>query len=87
MTNSFPIHSVDTALEASVPLLESAPGIFGSVLNLMAVMAQSRLLLEGYQQLYSLGNRTHYTVEELQVVYMTISYERDCSYCMAAHSF
>lgn len=53
----------------------------------MAVMAESPLLLEAYQQLYLLGSRTHFTAEELQIVYMTISYERDCNYCMAAHSF
>lgn len=83
----FEVHSIETAPEGSAPLLKRAKEIFGAVPNLQAVMAASPALLEGYQLLYELGGKTSFSALERQVIYLSISFENGCNYCMAAHSF
>jgi uncharacterized peroxidase-related enzyme len=84
---SFQVHTEESAPEASLALLERAKSVFGAVPNLQAVMAESPLLLEGYQTLYDLSSRASFSAVERQVVFLAVSYENACEYCMAAHSF
>lgn len=53
--------------------------------HLHAVMAESPQLLEGYQMLHSLFQKTEFNSEELTVVWQTINIEHDCHYCVPAH--
>jgi hypothetical protein len=55
---SFSLHTVDTAPEASKPLLATAGRAYGFVPNLLAGMATSPALLEGYMTLAGIFSKT-----------------------------
>ncbi len=82
----FTYHSIESAPEASKPLLEASLQRYKFVPNLHAVMAESPELLQAYQVLADLYNKTSLSVLERQIVLLAINYENDCHYCVAAHS-
>ncbi len=82
----YPLHSLDTAPEAARPILGAAQASWGFVPNLLAVLAEAPVALEGYTTLFGLFDRSSFTPVERQVVYLTVNYENDCHYCMAGHS-
>lgn len=83
----FDIHSLDSAPEASKPLLAKSQAAFGRVPGLHGVMAESPALLEGYQILHKLfAESTNFDAEELTVVWQTINVEHACHYCVPAHT-
>lgn len=83
----FPIHTVDSAPDASKPLLEKSLAAFGRVPGLHGTMAESPALLEGYQILHKLfAESTSFDADELTVVWQTINVEHACHYCVPAHT-
>lgn len=80
-------HSIDTAPDASKPILKEAKNQFGFELNLFGVMAESPLALKAYTQLNELiEENAALTPQEQQVVMLTVSTRNGCEYCVAAHS-
>jgi len=84
--SSFRIHDIDTAPEASRPLLENSAKAFGRIPNLHAVMAESPEHLEAYKTLHALFERSSLSKVERNVVWMTINVENACHYCVPAHT-
>lgn len=84
--STFTLHTLETAPEASKPLLEQSQKAFGMLPNLHAVMAEAPGLLEGYQVLHNLFANSSFNAEELTVVWQTINVEHGCSYCVPAHT-
>lgn len=83
----FTVHTPDTAPEASKPILEATQKGFGGMLpNLYGVMAESPALVEAYQALGKIFAKTSLSDVERHIVWLTINYENECTYCMAAHS-
>lgn len=83
----FDLHTAKTAPEGSRSALESIEKKIGFVPNLLAVLAESPAALQAYSNLTgALQHSTGLTSAELQVLYLTISAENGCGYCMAAHS-
>ena len=83
----FQIHTVETAPDASQPILEAAQKAFGGMLpNLYGLLAESPPLLESYMTLGKAFSKTSLTKTEQQIVWLTVNYEYECTYCMAAHS-
>lgn len=80
------IHNLETAPPDSKPLLENSQKNIGMIPNLHGVMASSAPLLEGYQTLHSLAQKTAFDAEELTVVWQTINVEHNCHYCVPAHT-
>ncbi|MEO1557385.1 MAG: carboxymuconolactone decarboxylase family protein [Pseudomonadota bacterium] len=81
------VHTLDTAPEASKPLLENSIKAFGRLPSLHGVMATSPGLLEGYQHLHRLAiHGTAFTSEERTVVWMTVNVANRCHYCVPAHT-
>ena len=68
-------------------VLEKAKAQVGFIPNMYAGMANSPGLLQTYLDGYA-AFRTHsgFTPAEQEVVFLTISRENGCDYCMAAHS-
>lgn len=83
---NFTIHTLESAPEASKPLLQKSLQGFGMIPNLHGVMAESPALLEGYQLLHKLFQETSFNAEELTVVWQTINVEHSCHYCVPAHT-
>ena len=83
----FDIHTMDTAPEASKPLLARSQAAVGRIPGLHGVMAESPALLEGYQVLHKLFSQdTSFDADELTVVWQAINVEHACHYCVPAHT-
>ena len=81
------VHDLDSAPDASKPLLENSIKAFGRLPSLHGVMAASPGLLEGYQHLHRLAIKgTAFTPEERTVVWMTVNVANACHYCVPAHT-
>ena len=85
MTDSFTIHTIDSAPNASKPLLEKSLANFGMIPNFHAVIAEAPAALEAYMKLHELFMQTSFTSTEQHVVWMTINTENECHYCIPAH--
>jgi alkylhydroperoxidase family enzyme len=84
--SNFTLHTKDSAPEAAKPLLDNSQKAFGMVPNLHAVMAEAPTLLEGYQVLHELAQKTSFDADELTVVWQTVNVEHECHYCVPAHT-
>ncbi len=82
----FTLHTIETAPEASKPLLEKSQKAYGMIPGLHAVMAESPGLLKGYQELHELFANSSFDKDELTVVWQTINVENECHYCVPAHT-
>jgi AhpD family alkylhydroperoxidase len=82
----FPTHSIETAPPTAKPLLEAAKQAYSFVPNLLATMAESPALLEGYMTLSGIFNKTKMSETERQIILMTNNRLNGCVYCMAAHT-
>ncbi|MBC8755755.1 carboxymuconolactone decarboxylase family protein [Kordia sp. YSTF-M3] len=80
------VHTLETAPEASKPLLENSVKEFGMLPNLHGVLAESPGLLEAYKMLHKLFQNSSFNTEELTVVWQTINVEHACHYCVPAHT-
>ncbi len=85
-SSTFTVHNAESAPEASRPFIERAQKQFGMVPNLIGLLSESPVAVETYQTLASLFSRTSFTPTERNLVWLTIIYENDCNYCMAAHT-
>ncbi|WP_456656437.1 carboxymuconolactone decarboxylase family protein [Bradyrhizobium sp. JR3.5] len=54
--------------------------------NLHRVLAQSPAALEAYSSLWGIAEKTSFTPQERNIVYLAIIYENECTYCMAGHT-
>ena len=82
----FPIHTAETAPEASRERLEAAQKALGFIPNLYATMAEAPAVLEGYQTLAGIFEKSDLNMTELQIIMMTNNVQNGCEYCMAAHT-
>jgi len=84
---SLPPISLANADERAKPLLEAAKKQTGMVPNMYENMANFPALLETYGNGYNLFRKEGgFTPVEQEVIFLTISKENGCDYCMAAHS-
>lgn len=84
--SDFRIHDLQSAPEASRPILAASEKAFGFLPNLLGVMAESPALLEAYTTLSGIVRKTAFTTEERELLLLTISVANGCEYCVAAHS-
>ncbi|MBM96277.1 MAG: carboxymuconolactone decarboxylase [Oceanospirillaceae bacterium] len=82
----FTLHTLESAPDASKPLLEDSARIYGMIPKLHAVLAESPEALEAYKQLHNHVLNSSLTAEEKTVVWQTINVEHGCHYCVPAHS-
>lgn len=82
----FTIHTIDSAPEDSKPLLEKSMKNSGFVPNLHGVFAEAPELLEAYQTVGKLFQKSSFNNDELTVVWQTINVEHECHYCVPAHT-
>jgi AhpD family alkylhydroperoxidase len=77
-----PVHTVDSASEASRDTLKSLEARFGKVLNIHGAMAHSPLVLDAYAALQHsiLDGRTQ------EAIALVVAAVDQCTYCQAAHT-
>ena len=83
---TFPVHSSDTAPEASKPILAAAQKKFGFVPNLIRVMAEAPAAAEAYTTIMDIFESSSLSDAEKQTVLLSASFVNECDYCMAAHT-
>jgi uncharacterized peroxidase-related enzyme len=78
---------VDSARPREREVLDGALKQVGFIPNMYANMVNAPALLETYLLGYSrFREEAGFTPAEQEVVFLSISFENSCSYCMAAHS-
>ncbi len=83
----FELHSIESAPEAVKPDLEATQEAYGTVFNLYRGFATSPATLKIYLAINELlKEHGQLTPVEQQVVYLTVSAENGCTYCVGAHS-
>lgn len=82
----FPIHSQETAPEASRTTLEATAKKYGFIPNLFGVLAESPTAVQAYAAINRALVQSVLSPVEQQVVALTVSATNDCAYCMGAHS-
>ncbi|MGY0392341.1 carboxymuconolactone decarboxylase family protein [Bizionia sp. KMM 8389] len=80
------IHTIETAPEASKPLLENSQKAYGMIPGLHGVLAGAPGLLDAYQKLHELFVNSSFNNDELTVVWQSINVEHGCHYCVPAHT-
>lgn len=82
-----PLVEFDTAIELQKELLSITKKEFRMIPNMYKAMANTPILLKTYMDA-SKGFRTqsNFSATEQEIIFLTISVENNCSYCMAAHS-
>lgn len=79
--------TVDSAPEASRPVLERTAKMYGFVPNLYGVLANAPAAVHAYASLNEvLGEHGQLSPAEQQAAILAISVENGCTYCVAAHS-
>ncbi|MBX9867609.1 MAG: carboxymuconolactone decarboxylase family protein [Burkholderiales bacterium] len=82
-----PAITLETAENAALDVLNKAKKQLGFVPNMYQNMANSPELLDIYLDGYNKFRQTSsFTSAEQEVIFLTISRENECHYCMAAHS-
>jgi AhpD family alkylhydroperoxidase len=82
----YEVHTVETAPEASKPLLRNLKSTIGMIPNLAASMSESPELLNGFLTIREILYGGSFTPGEIQVLALTNAFENGCRYCMAFHS-
>jgi len=80
------IHTLETAPEASRPMLEEVQQSFSMIPNLIGVMADAPAALEAYLNVAAAFAKSSLSPLEQQIVLLTTSVENQCTYCVAAHT-
>ena len=73
MMENFSVHTIDTAPDASRPLLEGAQKTFGFVPNLIGVLAESPAVAEAYLTLSQIFDKSSLNAVERQVAILAVS--------------
>lgn len=85
---NLPFLSIDTTDGKGKDLLQDAERRLGFLPNGYGGMVNVPALFESYVTTYKLmRSECGFTSVEQEVVFLAISHENDCDYCMAAHSF
>jgi len=80
--------SIDDAELGVKDVLINTRNAMGFIPNMYAAMANSSILLDTYASGYKLfREKSGFSSIEQEVIFLTISRENACTYCMAAHSF
>lgn len=85
---NLPPVTLDSATGKARDVLEKAQAAVGFIPNMYANMVHSPGLLQTYLDGYAAFRAdSGFTPPEQEVVFLTISHENGCEYCVAAHSF
>lgn len=80
--------TVATADAISAEIMDQTQASLGMIPNMYGLMANNTALLDGYRHAYdSFRKNSGFTPPEQEVVFLSVAFENECDYCMAAHSF
>ncbi|MEK6346724.1 MAG: carboxymuconolactone decarboxylase family protein [Burkholderia sp.] len=81
-----PLHTIDTAPEASRRHLEQSLAANGFLPNLVASLANAPTALETYLSVAAINGRSGLSLAEREVVQITAAAIHGCGFCVAGHT-
>lgn len=86
--STLPLLTIETATGKAKSLLEKAKQALGFVPNMYGAMANEPALFEAYSTGYAAFRaECGFSPVEQEVIFLVISRDNGCDYCVAAHSF
>lgn len=82
----YTVHTPENSTGRRKAALERTQEAFGAIPNLLGLLAESPPVLEAYMDLVARLRQTTLTPEEQQIMFLVVSRENSCSYCIAAHT-
>ncbi|QOZ31416.1 carboxymuconolactone decarboxylase family protein [Bradyrhizobium sp. CCBAU 53421] len=82
----FPVHTLDSAPEASKPALREVEARFGMIPNLAATMATSPVLIQSFIGIFDKVHGGSFTEQQIQTVLLTDAVTNGCTWAVALHS-
>ena len=69
-------------------IMQATKDTMGFVPNMYGIMANNPALLDAYTYTYhTFRDNAGFTTIEQEVIFLSVAYENECDYCVAAHSF
>jgi uncharacterized peroxidase-related enzyme len=85
---SFEAKTIETADPIAATIMSDTNKKLGFVPNMYGLMANNPSLLEAYTSSYNTFRaNAGFSPQEQEVVFLSVAFENNCKYCMAAHSF
>jgi uncharacterized peroxidase-related enzyme len=81
-----PLHTFESAPEASRPFIEKAQANNGFLPNLVASLANAPTALETYLTVAAINGRSGLTLAEREIVQITAAGIHGCGFCVAGHT-
>ena len=82
------LKTIENADSISSEILKTAKNKMGMIPNMYAGMANNTALLDAYIKSYNtFRENSGFNSQEQEVVFLSVAFENNCDYCMAAHSF
>ena len=82
----FPVHTLDTAPEASKSALRDVQARFGMIPNLAGTMATSPVLVQSFIGIFDKVHGGSFTEPQIQTVLLTDAVTNGCAWAVALHS-
>jgi AhpD family alkylhydroperoxidase len=82
----FPVHTLDSAPEASKSALRDVQARFGMIPNLAAAMATSPVLVQSFVGIFDKVHGGNFTEPQIQTVLLTDAVTNGCAWAVALHS-
>ncbi|QPF85824.1 carboxymuconolactone decarboxylase family protein [Bradyrhizobium genosp. L] len=82
----FPVHTFDTAPDASRPSLNDVQARFGMIPNLAAAMATSPVLIQSFIGIFDKVHGGNFTEPQIQTVLLTDAVANRCTWAVALHT-
>lgn len=80
--------TIDNAHPLASNILKKSKESLGFIPNMYAGMAINPSLLDSYSYSYnSFRENSGFSPQEQEVIFLSVAYENNCEYCVAAHSF
>lgn len=86
MKNGYLIHNIENTNPASQEALAKVKEHYQFIPNALGALAESPESVLAYLALDDLVNKNSLTDEQRHIVFLTITREYDCCYCVAAHT-
>ncbi|MDR7336125.1 carboxymuconolactone decarboxylase family protein [Roseateles asaccharophilus] len=84
----FTVHTLETAPEASAPLLQQTLNAWGFIPKLHGTLAESPIALGAYNALFTaITTKGTLDAKEQQVAFQAVNVLHGCEYCTAGHTF
>jgi AhpD family alkylhydroperoxidase len=83
---NFPVHTIDSAPEASKPAMRDLQAAFGMIPNLVGTMATSPVLINSLVGLFGRVHGGSFTEPQVQVLLLTNAVTNRCSWAVALHT-